>query len=243
VHRIPGDIPLITGKLEFVLPELAYEYLEKNISNRPVPWGEVEKYAQAIMADRWEPHGQGIMFDVDGNLITGQTRLWAIIYAGKGAWLHTSRGNPRSAARLVDRGRPQSARDLASRSTRRRHSPTEASLARGILAIGGNLRPSVDELSAVIELNASAASAVLSVTRGARKPRAVLMILAAICEGAMAEQIPQLARRVDILADELEESLRPQSAAKCWGRGAAFALAMGQSKRIVQVAIKELQKP
>jgi hypothetical protein len=235
VHRISGDVPLIVDTTELITPEVAYEMLLKNKNNRPINWQRVEEYAAIMAAGGWELHAQGIILDNDGNLLTGQKRLWAVIYSGMSVYMRVSRGNPPRVARLLDRGTPQSARDLASRGTGKKHSPVEASVGRAVLALRGNTRPSADELADQIERSSSLVEGLLNATRGTRKRRAVLMILAAISAVAGDETLAlAAAKRVDGFADDLERVLLPQSADACWGRGAAFTLAMDHARRIIE---------
>lgn len=235
--RISGDVPLIVDTTELITPAVAQEMLNHNKANRPVNWKKVEEYAEIMRRGEWALHAQGIVIDTNGNLLTGQQRLWAVIYANVSVYMRVSRGNPPEVAKLLDRGRPQSARDLASRDTEKKHSPMESSIARGILALGGNRKPSVDELAATISGHSQMTTAILTQTTGTKKTKAVLMILAAIC--VVAEDVVHarvLAGRIDELADRLERALRPESPDGCWGKGAAFGLAMEQARKYVREA-------
>lgn len=65
-----------------VTPELAEEWLSKNISrNRTVRSMDVSRYARDMRTGRWELNPQGIIFNESGNLMDGQHRLWAVIEA------------------------------------------------------------------------------------------------------------------------------------------------------------------
>lgn len=235
--RVGTNLPLIVDTTELVTPALARELLENNKLNRPVNWNQVDKYADIMRRGEWKLHGQGIMIGSDGNLITGQQRLWAIVMSGVSVYMRISRGNPPDVAPLVDRGRPQSATDLASRSTERKHTQTESSIARGISVLKGNLRPSKDELAENIVENENIISAILAETRGTAKSRAVLMLLSAICTQAYDEnQARLLAVRVNDLVEKLTEALKPETAERCWGRGAAFRLAMDRAQQCINNA-------
>jgi hypothetical protein len=237
-HRISGDVPLIVSTTELITPELAYEMLLKNQSNRPINWKKVEEYAAIMAKGEWALHGQGIVLDTDGNILTGQKRLWAVIYSHTSVYMQISRGNPRSVARLLDRGTPQSARDLAARGTGKKHSPTEASIARGVLASLGEMRPSVDRLATTIESNANLVAMLLGRTSGMKKSRAVLMILSAICaEAPVAAVLVELTKQIGPMAEDLELALHPHTATECWGRGTAFGLALEHARRIVRVRL------
>jgi hypothetical protein len=232
--RITGDVPLIVDTTELVTPDKAQDMLHRNKHNRPINWKTVEEYAVKMAKNEWPLHAQGIILDGDGNILTGQKRLWAVVYSGVSVHMRISRGTPASAARLLDRGAPQTARDLATRNTERKHSPLEASLARGLLVLQGTLQPSRDQLADMIVANADRSTLVLAETKGTKKSKAVLMILAALCAPAvLPKHIHILAGQTEILADRLEASLQPQGAARCWGRGAAFGLAMENARKII----------
>jgi hypothetical protein len=231
----PTEIPLIVDTTELISPDVAYELLLKNNNNRPINWQRVEEYARIMARGEWALHAQGIILDTSGNILTGQKRLWAVIYSGTAVYMRVSRGNPPTVGKLLDRGTPQSARDLASRGTGRGHSPVEASVARGILALKGNLRPSTDALAATIEAHAEAMAALLAKSAGTKKTRAVLMILAAICTEVIDTQRALIiARQLDQLAQELEHVLQPHGAAGCWGRGSLFGFALEKARLLVQ---------
>lgn len=236
-YRVGTNLPKITSKTELITPELAYEMLLKNEDNRPINWRKVEEFAETMRRGKWELHGQGIVVDVKGNLLTGQKRLWAVIYAGINVYMTVSYGNPQSAARLLDRGVPQSATDLASRGTGRKHKPMESSIARAMLALDGLLQPSKDALANEIEENAKHSTWAISATTGTRKTKSVLMILAAICRESKTEtKIRRLCQDIDKLSEELSVVILPQTIKQCWGRGAAFSLAMGHARDIVKKA-------
>mgnify|MGYP001618934865 FL=1 len=229
-HRINGDVPLIVDSTEWITPERAYDLLLKNKNNRPINWRVVEEYAAVMAAGLWQLTAQGLVLDPDGNILTGQKRLWAVIYSGvKGVHMRVSRGTPSAAANLLDRGAPQSARDLASRATGRRHSPTEASIARAILAATGT-PATTDSTAKTIETHAPTIQSLLAATTRTRKTRAVLMVLAAMCL-ERAGRVGGLDEYVERLQAALSAHGGPD---RCWGRAAAFGLAMERAREIVR---------
>jgi hypothetical protein len=233
--RANGDVPLITDSTELITPEMAQEMLRRNKNNRPINWKKVEEYADIISKGEWRLHAQGIILDEDGNILTGQKRLWAIIYADTAVLMRISRGNPKSTAKLLDRGDPQSARDLASRASGRWHSPTESSIARACEALNGNMKPSKDRLAERMEENAARAEAALQATKGTKKTKPILMILAAICmEAETLAQVREWSKLSQQMAGRLETALAPHGVAKCWNKGVAFGLAMERAKEIVK---------
>lgn len=230
--RVNAHVPLIVTTTELITPDIAKDMLKRNNKNRPVNWRKVEEYAEVMRSGRWRLHDQGVMFDTQGNILTGQKRLWAVIKAGVNIYLRISRGNPIDTAEVIDRGVPQSARDLAARHTGRMHSPTEASIARAIAVLQGNLKPSSDHLAQIIQQYSQEMSEVLSQTRGSKKTKALLMIMAAL----IVEYRQHVAIHIvdsPILIDKLLVALQPRTADECWGRGAAFSLAMEQARRVV----------
>ena len=234
----PTGLPLIVDTTELVTPELAYELLLKNAHNRPINWAKVEEYAAIMARGGWELHAQGIVLDVDSNILTGQKRLWAVIYSGASVYMRISRGNPPSAARVLDRGTPQSARDLAARETGRKHSPIEQNLARALLGLKGDLRPSTDALAETLTRYSAPIAALIRKTTGTKKTRAVLMVMAAIIASvASDDELARLAHFTEALANSLTDHLAPQTPEACWARGTAFGLALEDARRIVEMAI------
>lgn len=233
--RVNAEVPLITDTTELITPTIAQEMLKRNKANRPINWNKVEEYATAMADGFWRLHAQGIILDSENNILTGQKRLWAVVYSGVNVYMRVSRGNPPDTARLIDRGTPQSARDLASRDTGTKHTPTEASIARAFCALMGNTKPSVDVLGTTIGVISDQVAAELDELKGTKKTRAVLMICAAVCACSdTIEQVRERIRHVSAMADDLEADLAPQTADKCWGRGAAFGLAMDRASDVVR---------
>jgi len=240
--RVNATVPLITDTTELVTPAVAMEMLKKNKQNRPINWKKVEEYADVMRDGLWELHAQGIVLDVDDNVLTGQKRLWAIVYSDTSVYMRVSRGNPKSSARLLDRGDPQSARDLAARETGRKHRPIEASVARGVLGLLGNFRPSKDLLADTICANEQIVDAMLRELIGTKKTKSLLMVMAAICfRETKPEAAASAALHAEGLAEQLSRALLPSTDAQCWGRGAAFGLALGKAAEIVELAAKSHQ--
>lgn len=71
-------------KAEFitVTPEMAKQFLKKNICNRPLSTKTVAKYAEDLKNNRWILNGEPIQFNVKGELRNGQHRLNAIVLTG-----------------------------------------------------------------------------------------------------------------------------------------------------------------
>lgn len=231
--RIAGKVPLIVDKTELITPEIAQEMLKKNNNNRPINWNKVEEYADIMRKGEWKLHSQGIILDPSGNILTGQKRLWAIIYSDTAVYMRVSRGCPSNTVRLIDRGTPQTSKDLASRETKRKHSTTELSIARAMLILSGK-KPTADAIADIMIERSEDLATVLKESKGTKKTRAVLMVLAAIIQSTTNTQnLIRLTKEIEILAHNLERQLEPANAEKCWGRGAAFSLAMEQARKII----------
>jgi len=227
-HRILENLPGIVDTTELITPAIAEKLLMKNENNRPVNWNKVEVYKKLMELGEWKFHAQGIILDGKGNIITGQKRLWAIVLCGISQYMRVSRGSLPETAPFIDRGTAQSSRDLATRQTKRKHSPTEASIMRAYLALQGNVKPSADEIADAIVEHEPALNNIMETTAGTRKNKAMLMILGATCALDGVDRELWLGN-LDLLAGKLETEV---CAAKCWNRGAAFSLAM---KKAVQV--------
>lgn len=247
-YRLGTNLPLITDETEFITPDKAKEYLLRNHHNRPVNFRKMDEYVRIMKAGKWELHSQGIIFDEKGDLLTGQTRLYAVVHSGVGVYMRVSRGNPRRIVNLLDRGRPQSARDLAARATGRggdddRISPLEASIARAMCVLEGTPRPSIDQLGDMIARNSDRGRIIVAETKGKQKTRGMMMILAAVCFIAKSEaEVKQITIHSEQLAEKLETVLMPHKPEKCWGKGVAFSMAMEQARLLVTPIIAGLCK-
>jgi len=231
--RIMDNIPLIVDSTELITPEKAQDMLHKNENNRPINWKKVEEYADSMRKGEWKFHSQGIILDPCGNILTGQKRLWAIVYSGVPIHMRVSKGCPKEAVRQIDRGTPQSSRDLAARETKRKHSPTEVSLARGYLNLMGNNKPTADNIADVIITKEKELSTLVKECKGTKKTKAVLMIMSAMLYLAE-NKLKTITPKLETLSAELDQALLPSIADKCWGRGVAFTLAMEQAKKILK---------
>jgi hypothetical protein len=77
----------ITMSIEVITPDLAREYLSRNlgnskIKNRAISLRTVIQYYNDMTNGRWKV-GPPIMFDVDKNMIDGQTRCTAVVRSNK----------------------------------------------------------------------------------------------------------------------------------------------------------------
>ncbi len=72
---------IITKTLD-ITPDMAAEMLEHNTMNRNISQLNVTRYANDMASDAWEQNGETIKIAVDGTILDGQHRLWAIIESG-----------------------------------------------------------------------------------------------------------------------------------------------------------------
>lgn len=237
-HRLSADIPLIQDTTEHITPEVAQKMLEKNKANRPVNWRKVQEYRKVMEAGEWKLHAQGIILDDKGNILTGQKRLYAIIYAGIPQYMRVSKGTPADRADLIDRGTAQTNRDLASRKTDRKHSPSEASIARAMYAIDGKIKVSPDDIALMLVENSNLFLDAMEQTRGTRKTKSIMMIIAAICKLSIKKHnYKELFALVSDLSSSLEAEIFPLTIQSCWNKGAAFTLAMEKAMNLCKGVI------
>jgi len=230
VGRLTGKVPLITDHTDLITPLVAQEMLKKNTFNRPINWKKVEEYADVMKNGGWKLTSQGIVFDENGVLLTGQQRLWAVIYSDTAVYMRVSRGCPSDTVRLLDRGAPQTSKDLAARETKRKHTSVESSIARAMLVMNGKT-PTTDAIANLLIEQSSKLLLITDELKGTKKTKGILMISAAIC---IAEKnIKQECKKIDTYVKELESALYPSTSEKCWGRGIAFTMALEQAKKII----------
>jgi len=111
--KIPMKAPENAGvtTVELITPGAALAMLELNLYNRSVCDERVSEFARLIDSDRFLLTHQGIALAVDGSVLDGQHRLWAIVKAGKAVWIRVTRGLPRDVRWAVDIGRPRKVAD------------------------------------------------------------------------------------------------------------------------------------
>ncbi len=233
--RIGADLPLIQDTTELITPDVAKEMLLRNKNNRPANWQAVDKFAEIMKSGGWQLHPQGIILDRDGNIITGQTRLMAVLMSGASIYMRVSRGARPETAFVIDRGRPQSARDLSSRRTERKHSPSEASLARCISVLRGISKPTTDDIGSILTEKNTLLQALIQATKGMKKTKSILMVMGAFAFlSNEIRLVSAFADQIVAAADQLEARLLPYTAGSCWGKGAAFGMALHHAMEIVK---------
>lgn len=105
-HR-PSSLFHVDCNLEFITPEEAQQYLDRNTNNYRTPrFRHVNAIAADIKAGSFMFTNASIAFDVDGVLVDGQHRLQAVVKAGKGIYTLVVRGMPKGSSEnpAVDTG-------------------------------------------------------------------------------------------------------------------------------------------
>jgi hypothetical protein len=102
----------VTTEKMLVTPQMAQEWLSRNVGNRNINTSRVDLFARLIREGKFHLTHQGVAFYADGDLADGQTRLSAIIKAGISVLMFVTRGLPRSAIHAIDGGRPRSVHDV-----------------------------------------------------------------------------------------------------------------------------------
>lgn len=97
---------------ELITPAIASKMLETNTHNRAIQQRLVNQYARDMKDGNWREHHQGIGFDVNGTLVDGQHRLWAIIEANVSIYLQVTRGIAPEAMAGIDIGKGRTNSDL-----------------------------------------------------------------------------------------------------------------------------------
>lgn len=108
---VPAPRKRITTESVAVTPEMAKEWLKRNVSNRRLQEATVLLYAGDMKIDEWVDNGETIKFSGEGDLLDGQHRLHAVIRSGKTVEMLVVRGLARKAQETMDVGRKRNASD------------------------------------------------------------------------------------------------------------------------------------
>lgn len=77
---------------ELITPQVAEEYLKRNVNNyRRIEKSRVDSYAMDMAAGKWEKNGEPIIFGKNGELQDGQHRLKAVIKSNTPVWIYVVR--------------------------------------------------------------------------------------------------------------------------------------------------------
>jgi hypothetical protein len=94
----------ITLAIEIITPDIAYKYLATNDHNRRIRQNVIDHYCALIESGRFCATHQGCAFHLDGRLVDGQHRLWAVILTGKTVEMVVARGLDDAAVAAIDGG-------------------------------------------------------------------------------------------------------------------------------------------
>lgn len=64
-----------------ITPQIATEFLKRNTINRKLSNATINDYAKDMQCGKWDFNGESIKISIDGILLDGQHRLWAVIVA------------------------------------------------------------------------------------------------------------------------------------------------------------------
>ena len=96
-----------------VTPQLAKQWLERNVHNRPLSEVTVIAYALDMLEGRWRYNGAAIQFDSNGTLIDGQHRLKACVEADVPFQTIVVFDLPPEVMRTIDIGKPRTSGHIA----------------------------------------------------------------------------------------------------------------------------------
>lgn len=100
-----GAEPDMDATVELVTPKKALAWLENAAKNRNITDSVVRRYGADMLAGHWRLNGQGIIFDINGQLVDGRHRLTAIVATGCEVPLLVVRGAKPEAFETMDSGR------------------------------------------------------------------------------------------------------------------------------------------
>lgn len=97
-----------------VTPEIARQWLDRNLGNRPIAVATVNAYVDEMKKGRWKMTGDAIRFSSSGKLIDGQHRLSAVLKSGIGIRSVVMTGLEDSIFNVIDTGRGRGKSDVLS---------------------------------------------------------------------------------------------------------------------------------
>lgn len=96
-----------------ITPELANEWLRRNVKNRPLNKVRVAQLSREIRSGSWQLNGDSIRFSREGSLLDGQHRLAAVVAAGMSIRSVVISGLPDKVFDTIDQGQRRSASQVA----------------------------------------------------------------------------------------------------------------------------------
>lgn len=105
----------IRTETTLVTPEKAQAWLTRNeLNTRPLNTRRVQRFANSMRNNDWVLTHQGIAFDSDGNILDGQTRLYAVVESGMDVLMRVTYNVDPSVFGFIDVGGPRSVGDVLS---------------------------------------------------------------------------------------------------------------------------------
>lgn len=99
--------------LESVTPQMAAQWLQTMVGNRPLSQGKAIEYAIVMEEGQWKVNGETVKFDDQGRLIDGQHRLQACMLADKSFKTYVAYGiSDEDAFATIDVGKTRSHGDI-----------------------------------------------------------------------------------------------------------------------------------
>jgi hypothetical protein len=102
----------IKTQIETVTPAMCTKWLNKNINNRPLNQRHVNILTRTMIQDDWELNGESLKFDIYGNILDGQHRMWACIESNKDFKTMVVYNLPRGTFDTIDTGRVRGGHDV-----------------------------------------------------------------------------------------------------------------------------------
>ena len=144
--------------VEMITPELAKEYLKRNVVNRGLRKTSIRIWAGIMRRGNWDITHQGIAFNTNGELIDGQNRLNAIIKANVPVQMVVARDLPHNEYRelSVDQGNKRNYADQY----QRKKQPAQTVTYLTLLSVAGN--PANDQIDEYYHVFGSTAEKLVS---------------------------------------------------------------------------------
>jgi hypothetical protein len=140
--RLPSEPTIVT-----VTPDMASDWLSyrNHPKNRPLSKSVAGKYQADMESDRWRLTPEGLIFDTDGYIISGQHRLKAVANSGKSVEFWIFPDQSRDIFDVVDQGYKRSAAHVL----RVQYAVQTAAAARMLAALADGDRWGVPRLSRI----------------------------------------------------------------------------------------------
>jgi len=102
----------VKTEVKTVTPKMCMKWLEKNKNNRPLNQRHVNVLTRTILKGDWDLNGESLKFDIEGNILDGQHRMWACVEANTSFDTLIVHNLPRGSFDTIDTGRIRQAHDV-----------------------------------------------------------------------------------------------------------------------------------